>query len=39
MREGEGSSMELLFSFGILVGRGEDILFQCGLVYLYTYQL
>jgi len=39
MRESESSSMELLFSFGILIGWREDVLFQCGFVHLQTYKL
>jgi len=39
MRKGEGSSVELLFSFGVLIGWREDVLFQCGFVHLQIYQL
>ena len=39
MREGESSGMELLFSFGILIGWWEDVLFQCGFVHLRTCKL
>ena len=39
MRESESSGMEFLFSFGILIGWREDVLFQCGFVHLQTYEL
>ena len=34
MRKGEGSGVEFLFSFGVLIRRREDVLFQCGFVHL-----
>lgn len=39
MRDGESSGMELLFSFGILIGWRKDILFQRGFVNLKIYKL
>jgi hypothetical protein len=34
MRKGKGSGMERLFSFGILVGRRENIVFERSFVHL-----
>ena len=39
MRDGESSSMELLFSFGILIGWRKDVLLQRGFVYLGIHKL